>query len=475
MSLQVASPGVRAALPRASAVPRAATDAADIWPHTDRLLPWGVAGFITMLMLVPFDAISLPITLPMDAKLDRPVLAVLAGLWLLSCAAVTGRARPGMRLGPAHAAVAVFFAVCVSSVALNAGVLAILNEQQLAVKKLVLLGSFVLAFMIVTSVVRPNEVRNFTKLILWLGGILAVLTIWEYRMETNVFYDWGMRVLPGLVAVPPDLHEIDPTGRTTVYGPMGHPLELALVIGLVVPLALVPTLQATERGQRWKWIALTGLLLAALFSTQRKTGMLAVGAGVLLVLIYRRELVRKMFPLLIGLMLVMHVLAPGAMGSLKQQLQPGHLTTASSNKQRSDDYTAVAPDLHKHLALGRGFGSYDGLKYRILDNQYLGLLIMVGIIGTVAYVAMYVAGVVGAHRYARMRGSPHGATMLALSAALTTFLVGSVLFDVLSFSHVTYMSFVVLGLAAVGARADAPGGPEDPAARSSEPGRWSRR
>jgi O-antigen ligase len=357
MSLQVASPGVRAALPRASAVPRAATDAADIWPHTDRLLPWGVAGFITMLMLVPFDAISLPITLPMDAKLDRPVLAVLAGL----------------------------------------------------------------------------------------------------------------------VAVPPDLHEIDPTGRTTVYGPMGHPLELALVIGLVVPLALVPTLQATERGQRWKWIALTGLLLAALFSTQRKTGMLAVGAGVLLVLIYRRELVRKMFPLLIGLMLVMHVLAPGAMGSLKQQLQPGHLTTASSNKQRSDDYTAVAPDLHKHLALGRGFGSYDGLKYRILDNQYLGLLIMVGIIGTVAYVAMYVAGVVGAHRYARMRGSPHGATMLALSAALTTFLVGSVLFDVLSFSHVTYMSFVVLGLAAVGARADAPGGPEDPAARSSEPGRWSRR
>jgi hypothetical protein len=454
MSLQVAAPAVPAAPPRARSVP--ATAHADVWPHTDRLLPWGVAVFIGMLMLVPFDAISLPITLPMDAKLDRPVLFSLAGLWLLSCAAVKGRARPGMRFTVVHGFVALFFFVCVASVALNAGVLAILNEQQLAVKKLVLLGSFVLAFVIVTSVVRPAEVRNFSKFILWCGGILAVLTIWEYRMETNVFYDWGSRMLPGLVALPPDLHEIDPTGRTTVYGPMGHPLELALVLGLVVPFALVPTLVATGRAERWKWIALTGLLLAALFSTQRKTGMLAVGAGVLLVLLYRRELVKKMFPLLIGLMLVMHVLAPGAMGSLKQQLQPQHLTTANSNKQRSDDYQAVTPDLHKHLALGRGYGSYDGLKYRILDNQYLGLLIMVGVVGTVAYVLMYASGIVGAHRYARMRGSPHGATMLALSAALVTFLVGSVLFDVLSFSHVTYMSLVLLGLASVGARSDAP-------------------
>src|SRR4051794_41290430 len=111
MSLQLAAPAASAAPPRARAVTRTAS--VDVWPHTDRLLPWGVAVFITMLMLVPFDAISLPITLPMDAKLDRPVLAVLAGLWLLSCVAVTGHARPKIRFGPAHAAVAAFFAVCV--------------------------------------------------------------------------------------------------------------------------------------------------------------------------------------------------------------------------------------------------------------------------------------------------------------------------------------------------------------------------
>lgn len=457
MSLQVASPGVRATPPHVRAARAVAAEVhRDVWPHTDRLLPWGVAGFIAMLMLVPFDAISLPIALPMDAKLDRPVLFGLAGVWALACAAVKGRARPGMRMGPVHAVVAIFFFICVASVAINAGVLANLNEQQLAVKKLVLLASVMLAFVLVTSVVRPEEVRNFTRLILWLAGILAVLTIIEYRMETNVFYDWTARMLPGYVVVPGDLHSIDITGRTTVYGPMGHPLELALVLGMAVPFALVPALEAVDRNERWKWIAIVGLLLAALFSTQRKTGMLAVLAGLLLILAYRRGALRRLLPMAIGLMLVMHVLAPGAMGSLKQQLQPDRLTTSNSNTQRSNDYSAVTPDLQKHLAMGRGFGSYDGLKYRILDNQYLGLLITVGLLGTAVYVAMFITGIAGVRRYARMRGSPHGSAVLALAAALIVFLIGNFLFDVLSFSHITYLGFVMLGLVAVGARADAP-------------------
>src|SRR3954451_18574333 len=114
MSVQVAAPAVSAAPPRVRTVPAAVH--ADVWPHTDRLLPWGVAAFIGMLMLVPFDAIALPIALPMDAKFDRPVLFGLAGVWALSCVAVKGRARPGMRFTPVHAAVALFFFVCVASV-----------------------------------------------------------------------------------------------------------------------------------------------------------------------------------------------------------------------------------------------------------------------------------------------------------------------------------------------------------------------
>ena len=42
------------------------TKADDVWPHTTRALPWALAGFLTMVWLVPFDSISLPVSLPLD-------------------------------------------------------------------------------------------------------------------------------------------------------------------------------------------------------------------------------------------------------------------------------------------------------------------------------------------------------------------------------------------------------------------------
>jgi hypothetical protein len=416
------------------------------------MLPWGVATFVTMLMLVPFDAISLPVHLPMDAKLDRPVLAALAGLWLASLGLLTGRLKPRGGVGRIHAGVAIFFALAVFSVLLNAGVLTNLNEMQMAMKKLVLLSSFMLFFLITASVVRPEEVRAFVKLLLILGSILSIGTIWEYRFETNVFYDWTARILPGLVALPSDLHTIDITGRTTVYGPTGHPLELALVLALIVPFALVRVLDSQERRERLKWIGVTGLLLAGVFSTQRKTGMLGTGAAVMLMIAYRPRAVKQMLGVGVGLMLVLHVLAPGAMGSLKQQFEPNRVTSVHSTTQRAGNYDAVSPDIRRHPALGRGFGSYDGMKYRILDNQYLGLLITVGIGGTAAYLVMFLLPMGAAHGLIRDRRRPESAFMLAASAGLMSFLVGNALFDVLSFSHITYMIFFLMGLIAVSHR-----------------------
>ena len=61
--------------------PSHASRAAD-WPHTTRLLPWALVGFLAMLWFIPFDSIYLPLGLPVDATLDRPLLVLLVGLWL---------------------------------------------------------------------------------------------------------------------------------------------------------------------------------------------------------------------------------------------------------------------------------------------------------------------------------------------------------------------------------------------------------
>ena len=309
-----------------------------------------------------------------------------------------------------------------------------------------LLASYGLFFCLVASIIRPAEVPRFIALMLGLAAVLAIMTNLEYRLEINPFYDWTSMLLGPLVDVPLDLHTIDYSGRTTVYASMEHPLELALVLNLAVPFALVSVLEATERKKRMARLALTGLLFAGIFATQRKTGLIASAAGVIVLLAYRPRALRQMLPILIGLIVILHVLAPGAIGNLRQQLEPDRLTGTSSTQQRSNDYDAVAPDIRTHPALGRGYGSYDHLKYRILDNQYLGLLVTVGFVGTASYILMLISGMVSAHRARRRAKAVPPHMMAAASGAIASFMVGSALFDVLSFAHVTYMLMFVLGL-----------------------------
>ena len=150
-----------------------------------------------------------------------------------------------MRITALHLTIAILFACAVGSVALNSDVLANLGELGLAAKKLLLLASYAVFFVIVASAIRPAEIRRFVRFTLGLAALVSLAAIVEYRTEFNPFYDLASS-FPYL-ALPSDLHEIDPTGRTTVYGPMDHPLELGLMLGMVLPFALVPLLEAKNR------------------------------------------------------------------------------------------------------------------------------------------------------------------------------------------------------------------------------------
>ena len=177
----------------------------DDWPHTTRILPWALAGFVVMLFLVPFDAIDLPVSLPLSNTLDRPLLVAIVTLWLLSLAIISGEARPRVRLTRVHFAVLAFFAHLLHRGGVDGQVLASMDEVSLVVKKLALLSSYMLFFFIVASVMRPREVPRYAAMMVVLGVIVAVATVVEYRMHYNVFYSlWG-KVLPD--------HDAARTGR----------------------------------------------------------------------------------------------------------------------------------------------------------------------------------------------------------------------------------------------------------------------
>jgi hypothetical protein len=414
----------------------------DEWPYTTRLLPWALAGFMAMLFLVPIDAITLPIHLPVNGTLDRPVVIALTMLWLSSLAVVSGAARPRLKLGRVHFAALLFLGLCLTSVFLNGQALGSMDELTLVVKKLALLLSYVVFFFIVASVLRPREVPRFAALMVSLGVIVAVGTIVEYRTHYNVFYElWG-KVLP--VTAPNLLDQIDSIGRLTVYGPTLQPLELAAMLAMVLPFAILGAIDAATRRRRLLYTIAVGLLIAGGVATARKTSLVVPAAVILILLAYRpRQVGRLMLKLGLLLGLLVHFIAPAAIGGVISQLEPGHFNSALTTTDRTARYDAVTPDVLNHPLLGRGYESYDPQKYRILDNQYLDLLITVGLIGLVSYLAIFGAMMLAAH--ATIRGPDPRRSSLALGAFATVaaIAIASALFDVLSFPHVPYLLFFV--------------------------------
>lgn len=418
----------------------------DLWPHTSRLLPWALAAFVAMIFLVPFDSAQLPlIHLPLNSNMDRPVLVALVMLWLAGVAFGSGAARPQIRLTPIHVALLLFFVACCASLVFNGDALITMGDLTLSLKKLALLLSYIVFFIVVASVVRPAEVPRFASLIIVLGVIVAVATVVEARFHFNPFYELWKHVLS--VAVPADLDKRDSIGRLTVYGPTGQPLELAALLAMVTPFALVRLIESKSSRRRALYVLAVGALLAGGLATSRKTSVVAPAAGVLMLMAYRpRVMIRWTLRLSIPLFLVIHLTSPGSLGSVVSQLEPGHLNGVLTTRDRTARYDAVRPDVMTHALIGRGYQSYDPHKYRILDNQFLQVVIGVGLIGLALYAVIFLTMLRTAHPTIRGPDRQRAALALAGAASIVVIIVANALFDVMSFPHVPYLLFFVAGM-----------------------------
>ncbi len=432
-------------LPRVAAMDvRRLRDGGD-WPRTTRVLPWSIAAFLVVLWIIPFQATSLPISLPFDFKLDRVLLLVIAVLWLAAMASDDG-IRPRLRLGAVAAALTVFVAIALASVILQADVLSRLDELEFALKKGVLLLAYGVFFILVSSIVRPSEVTAFVALMVGLACITALGTIYEFRTDLNLFYSWADK-LPGFrVGSPP----VDPRfGRELVNGPAGHAIAVAAMLAMALPFALTRliSLKPGDR-RRWLYIGAVGIILAGCFATIRKTGAVAPGVALLVLVLYRPMDMWRLVPFGIAMVLaIQFLIAPGAVVRIKAQL-----VTAQDSRStigRTEDYASVAPDIQDKPLLGRGHGSYDPSRYRFLDNEYLGRIVETGFIGLASYLALIFAAALVAHRVVWSRSPSRAPPAVAIVAAVAAFAVANAVFDALSFAQAPYLFFFVAALATV--------------------------
>jgi polysaccharide biosynthesis protein PslJ len=191
-------------------------------------------------------------------------------------------------------------------------------------------------------------------------------------------------------------------------------------------------------------------MVAGAMATVRKTSFIAPTVAVTVLIAYRpRVVVRRLLPLALILGVVVHFSSPGAFGSVLSQLNPTAFNSVLTTKDRTSDYDAVRPDVMSHVLFGRGYQTYDGHKYRILDNEYLALAIGVGFVGLAAYLFIFGAAFTAAHPTIRGPDPRRASLALACAGAVAVMAVVTLLFDNLSFPHVPYLFFFIAALIVV--------------------------
>lgn len=403
---------------------------------------------MVMLWLVPFDSIQARGGGPIDLKLDRLVVFVTVTLWLIVIALGAHRTTK-VRVGAIGVAMFAFVTVAVLSILLHLQVLVGLGELSLGGKKLALLLSYVAIFGVVVTTIRPTEVKPFIRLFVGLACLTALGTVYQYRFGGNLFFSWSGKIFGSAFAVfPPPVSSV--FERRSITGPTTVGLTLTTMLAMALPFAVIELLNVRGRPNRKLLVAVvTGIILAGCFATLKKTAGIVPLVVLSVLVMYRPRQMARLIPLGLVLGVFIQGLVPGALRTVEAQIVGSDSFTTTTTDDRKSDYPATAPDILARPAFGRGYGTYDHAKYRVLDNQLLLLAVEVGLIGLLAWLATICSAFWRAHR---MRHSPDhlkSSYGVAAAAAMAGFGVSCGLFDALAFPQVPYMFFLTAGFIVV--------------------------
>jgi O-antigen ligase len=424
------------------------------------LLQWHalVTLMILVIIFVPIKRYRMPGELPFELEPYRVVVALVAAAWLTSLL-IDPRVR--LRATGFELPLLLFAAAALGSYLVNGSSINALGVEAKVIKELTFLASFLVVLYMIASVARTTRTLDFMLQILVGGGaVVALFAIVEGRTGFNPFNHLG--VLPFLE--PAELlDEQRRAGRFRAYGTAQHPIALGAALVLLLPLAVYLARRRDER--RW-WGACLLLTLGAL-ATMSRTSILMLFAVGLIVLWLRPRDVKRIWPALLPLVVLVHFALPGTIGGLKQSFFPEGGLLADQSKSKGSRGQGRVADLGPAIAefkdkpiLGQGFGSrvVDGESpnAQILDNQWLVSLLETGFVGVLALILLFLRTVRRLGRAAKEKADERsGWLFTALAASIGSFAVGMFTYDAFSFVQVTFFLFILIGIAAAALSLDA--------------------
>ena len=401
---------------------------------------------LTTVYFIPMRRYTLPSSLPFHLEPYRPLVAFVLVLWLLGL--LMRRIVP--RRTSLGTPMLVFgFAVLIS---LAANPHRIVGDTY---KFLSLFSTFFLAYLLIVYVVRRrSDINTVVKLLVSFGAVLGVLAVIETRTGFTPFTHLN-RIMPFLQPLPVDLTSARGV-RLRAFASSEHPIALGALLVMLVPFAVY--LGAATK--KLIWWACCGALMIGATATVSRTAivMLVVELGVIAAM--RWQDVRRLWPLVFPLIALVHFALPGTIGTLHSAFFPSGGLVAEQETHANSLSTAgrvadIAPSLdqfEKRPFEGGGLGTRittgPDANGRLLDNQWLGLLIDMGVLGTLSFVWLVLRSVRGQLHLARSDPGLTGYLPLAIGAAVAGYSVGMFTYDAFSFTQTTFVFFVILGLGA---------------------------
>ncbi len=328
--------------------------------------------------------------------------------------------------------------------------------QSFVIKQLLFLLSYLVVVYLIVSVVRRFEDVDFLARVLTGGGaVVAFFAIIEARTGYDIF-NHLQTAIPFLHLDVANLPVIPSRGgRLRVFASAQHPIALGSAMAMLIPFAVY---RAHCYRERIWWVAALLLALAA-FATGSRTAVIAMIVMVLIYIWQRPVQARRFWPALIPALLVIHFAAPGSLGAMKAAFFPkGGLVAQQTNASVGSGRLATLwPALHHEFdpnpLLGEGYGTRvttftPGGPHRngpILDDEWLGILLQVGVFGTLALVWLF-ARFIRRLAPAAREDSPRGWFLVAAIASVAGTFASMFFYDAFSFIQVTFMLFIVIGL-----------------------------
>jgi hypothetical protein len=399
--------------------------------------------FAITLYVFPSDTVIRPIGA--SGFLASLVALLALAVYFVACA--IGVHRPGDVRHPLRGPLLLLWAV----VLVSYGLMSRTSHRHvvlLAADRWLLMLAGVTGVVLVAAEGLPSlvDVKRVVRVIVAGGGFCGFVAALQYWAGYDLTPT--LRALPGfsLNATNSAITSRDVVAR--VAGTAIHPIELGVVAGMILPLAVFLALHDRDVGRIRRLVPIVLIGVAIPVSVSR-SGVISVviAMGVFVVLL-------PPLPRLVGFALAplgivaVFMAAPGIVGTLNTFFSAG--SGDASVATRLDDIPLVERLVAHHPWFGRGGGTYIAANaLEILDNEYFKSAVELGLVGLCVLVLFWVAPVIAALDARRRSQELEVRTLCgALAGAGCAALVCAATFDALSFPMFVGTEALIIGLSA---------------------------